>query len=128
MCMESLLFALLGAVIATLLGVLVNFVAKPPWAAKYPGRVVAAIAGLAVVGALVSVGASAARERQEATREPRYRPVRRQPRRRLPQSPAQLAEFLGLPPRQPRQHVAHTAHPALPTTCRSRRLCIEQAG
>jgi len=50
--------ALLGAVVAALLGVLANWVARPLWAEDNPNWVVAGIAGLAIVGALIAVGVS----------------------------------------------------------------------
>ena len=49
------MFALLGAAVGAALGVVANWVTRPQWAADHPGRVVATIAGLAVVGALVTV-------------------------------------------------------------------------
>lgn len=50
--------ALLGAVVAALLGVLANWVARPLWAKDHPSWVVVGIAALAIIGALVAVAPS----------------------------------------------------------------------
>lgn len=53
------MFVLLGAVVGAALGVVVNWIAPPPWVRDHPGRVVAMIAGLAAAGALLTLGAGA---------------------------------------------------------------------
>ncbi len=53
--MEVTVSALLGAVVAAALGVVANWVTRPAWAQDHPGRVVAAITGLAIAGALVAL-------------------------------------------------------------------------
>jgi hypothetical protein len=57
---DALLLALAGGAVAAVLGILVNWVAKPQWAHEHPGRVVALIVVLVVAGAFIAVSTQAA--------------------------------------------------------------------
>jgi hypothetical protein len=54
---EAIWAPMLGALIGATLGVLANWIDKPQWAKDRPGALIALIVGLAVVGALIGVGA-----------------------------------------------------------------------
>lgn len=59
--MEAVAFALAGAVVSVLVGAFANWMARPQWTERHPGRVVALVALLAVTGGLITFFA------QEAT-------------------------------------------------------------
>ncbi len=55
--MESMWWPVLGALIGAALGVVTGWIEKPRWAKERPGALIALVVGLAVVGALIGVGA-----------------------------------------------------------------------